>query len=213
MAYKIFGIEEATSTDVQAYLMNQMIISCTSGTRPTPIDGMRIWETDSKTSRVYVQSLTRWCVLDGSLKWVRKSGNESLNSSTTLQDDDQLTLAVEANAKYRVLLALHVVATQAIDCKISWSGPSGAVLHWSTQSPHVGMTNSQSTTVSVNYFSSLSDAADLGTDSVANIYYIYGLLATSTTPGSLTLRWCQTTSSFTNLTVNADSYLHLIALD
>lgn len=49
MPYKVFATEEVlASADVQNYLMKQVVITCTSGTRPaSPNEGMTIYETDT----------------------------------------------------------------------------------------------------------------------------------------------------------------------
>jgi hypothetical protein len=49
VGYKLWGFEElAASADVNAYLMKQTIVVCTSGTRPSsPPEGMHIYETDT----------------------------------------------------------------------------------------------------------------------------------------------------------------------
>lgn len=55
MPFKVFAPNEyLTSADVNNYLMEQVVIRCTSGTRPgSPVDGMPIYETDTKMVRVY----------------------------------------------------------------------------------------------------------------------------------------------------------------
>lgn len=61
MAYKTFAdLDVLTGPDVMTYLMDQVVITCTSGTRPgSPVEGMTIWETDTKSMRVYSSSAWR----------------------------------------------------------------------------------------------------------------------------------------------------------
>lgn len=47
------------AADVQGYLMDQAVIVCTSGTRPTPANGMLIYETDTKLHYTYYASAWR----------------------------------------------------------------------------------------------------------------------------------------------------------
>lgn len=48
MPIKTFTSAPLASTDVDTYLMNQAVITCTSSTRPsTPTNGMHIYETDT----------------------------------------------------------------------------------------------------------------------------------------------------------------------
>lgn len=60
MAYKEFAAGDVlTAADVNTYLMNQAVIACTSGTRPSsPTDGMVIYETD--TNKLLVRESTVW---------------------------------------------------------------------------------------------------------------------------------------------------------
>lgn len=65
MGFKLWASGELlTSADVNAYLMKQTIISCTSGTRPSsPQDGMYIYETDTRYYRSYNSTLATWIVM------------------------------------------------------------------------------------------------------------------------------------------------------
>src|SRR5512143_2920931 len=56
--FKDFTTEVLTSNDVDNYLMKQANIQCTSATRPTGVEGMCIYETD--TDRHWVYSGSAW---------------------------------------------------------------------------------------------------------------------------------------------------------
>lgn len=60
MPYKTFTAGEIlTASDVMTYLMNQVVVVCTSGTRPSsPTDGRMIYETD--TDRLMVHDGSDW---------------------------------------------------------------------------------------------------------------------------------------------------------
>jgi hypothetical protein len=63
MPYKVFGAEAALSSDANTYFMRQVIISCTSATRPpSPQDGMKIYETDTKNELRYDAGTARWVI-------------------------------------------------------------------------------------------------------------------------------------------------------
>lgn len=55
MVYKLWAVrEEVTSSDLNTYLAKQVVIVCTSGTRPSsPPEGMTVYETDTDVIRVY----------------------------------------------------------------------------------------------------------------------------------------------------------------
>lgn len=58
MGFKTWAAGDVlTAADVNAYLMKQSVIVCTSGTRPaSPIDGMTIYETDTDQLLIYESS-------------------------------------------------------------------------------------------------------------------------------------------------------------
>lgn len=53
MAFKTFTSAVLTASEVNDYLMKQANIVCTSATRPTAVEGMRIYETDTDRELVY----------------------------------------------------------------------------------------------------------------------------------------------------------------
>ena len=59
--FKTFTSATLSSSDINSYLMQQAVIQCTSSTRPTPNEGMTIYETD--TDRVLVYNGTGWVIL------------------------------------------------------------------------------------------------------------------------------------------------------
>ncbi|WP_330438825.1 hypothetical protein OHB44_28040 [Micromonospora sp. NBC_00821] len=70
MAHKAFADGDVlTAAEVNTYLMNQAVIVCTSGTRPSsPPEGMVIYETDTDLIRVYTGST--WALLLDATGWV-----------------------------------------------------------------------------------------------------------------------------------------------
>ncbi|WP_433252847.1 hypothetical protein ACQPYK_08540 [Streptosporangium sp. CA-135522] len=195
-----------TASDVDTYLMGQAVIVCTSTSRPiSPVTGMRIWQTD--TLSTYVYSGASWRFLNGLSQFVRKSVDESLTSSTTVQDDDELFVAVVANAVYRIQTFIRYNSPTAADMRLTWSGPSGTVLRWGTFAPHIAQTNRDSVTVGFGVFN-LTDGADVGGFGGNAVAIPMGLLTTSGSAGTLRLRWAQSTSTASATTVRAGSCLY-----
>lgn len=88
MAYKTFTAGEIlTAADVMTYLMNQVTVVCTSGTRPSsPTEGRVIFETD--TDRLMIYDGTTWteALINSTSKpccAVSRSTAQSLASGTT----------------------------------------------------------------------------------------------------------------------------------
>lgn len=93
MPYKVFAVEEVlASADVNNYLMRQVVIACTSGTRPvSPNKGMTIFETD--TDRYYGYDGSQWrefAMLNPPSANVMRTSSQSIPSSAqtvvTFQD-------------------------------------------------------------------------------------------------------------------------------
>ena len=53
MSFKTFTSATLSSSDVNTYLMKQAVIGCTSSTRPTGVEGMTIYETDTDKLLTY----------------------------------------------------------------------------------------------------------------------------------------------------------------
>lgn len=64
MAYRTFTTGEVlTAALVNTYLMQQVNIVCTSGARPSsPVDGMEIYETDTKLKRRWFAAQGAWVI-------------------------------------------------------------------------------------------------------------------------------------------------------
>lgn len=85
MPYKDFSVGEIlTSSDVDTYLMSQVIIRCTSSTRPSsPAEGWHIYETDTDLTQVY--NGTTWVPVGGWLSYTPTvyQGTSTISSGLT----------------------------------------------------------------------------------------------------------------------------------
>jgi hypothetical protein len=126
-----------------------------------------------------------------------KTGDESVTSSTVLQNDDHLVLAVAASCVYVIQWGLRIDGAAAGDFKYSFTGPSGATMTWESQSLATGDTT--------NVATAITDASTIGTvvshgtiaSGTTSRVRGSGLLVVSLTAGSLQLQWAQATSSGT----------------
>lgn len=137
----------------------------------------------------------------------RKTSTEAVTSST-MQDDDQLFVAVEASAVYRVELWMVYDAPTAGDIKIGWTGPSGATMTWTV----MGATTAEATPSSVatmNLQSRLiTEVAALGGSTSTGVGAIaFGTLIVGSTAGTLQFQWAQNSASGTT---NVRSSSHLL---
>lgn len=139
---------------------------------------------------------------------VMKTAAESVASSVTLQDDNELTFPLVANATYIVdayLIAHQTVdAATAIDINTEWSTPSGSSGGKWCFGPQLGMTDRENTSMVASFHLHATDRR-YGLDSSGETVAIHEhLIILTTTAGDLTFRWAQSTSN-ANATVVTDN--------
>lgn len=130
---------------------------------------------------------------------VRKSFNESVQNSTTLQNDDSLALVLASNKTYILDGVIFVSSTSATpDIKIGFSAPSGSILT-------ISYTNDQS-----RGFLSAGDTSPSipipGSSTIIPVHFS-GTIAVSGTPGDVILRWSQNSSNNNPTTIHIGSYI------
>lgn len=197
MPFKDFGIEVATSADFDLYFMSQVIIRCTSGTRPpSPAEGWHIYETD--TGKFLVYKSGNWVNQGAQTVGVVKATPEQVTSSTTLQNDDHLLLPVEANTNYSLSGYLHYTSPTTADLKVAFTAPAGADLVWSLGGPPLSAAPGSGTNNYNNVYMNWAAATgplEIGGVSFAMAVPLYGSLRVAGTAGTLQLQWAQVTAS------------------
>lgn len=130
-----------------------------------------------------------------------KRSDQSVTSSTTLVDDNDIYALVEPNRVYRVILVLNATGSTGGDIRLSWSVPSGSDAggRW-LQGPHESTDPAGAATMEVRA-ALWSTERVYGTSGSANSIIEHGLLQTGDSPGFLRLRWAQGTSNGTATTV------------
>lgn len=140
-----------------------------------------------------------------------KTADETVTSSTTVQNDDQLFLPLALNAKYKfdAVIFYSGGASPIGDLKLKWTGPVGAVMQWA----NFGVNTSGLTqyNVVVEALAAASPRA-VGTNGAGNWMSCRpaGTLTTAGTSGNLQLQWAQNSSSATGTIVYANSYISLL---
>lgn len=142
---------------------------------------------------------------------VRKTADETVTSSTTLQNDDHLTFAIAANEIWTVDYFLVAGAgDEAADIKLDLAIPAGATYLIGVHGLTTGVTT---------YEGDLKAIADstpwsLGIDNaVRTTILLFATVVNGATPGNVVLQWAQNASSGTGTTLVANSRLiaHKIA--
>lgn len=137
---------------------------------------------------------------------VIKGADQSLASSTTLQNDNALFVPVVANASYLMICMLDYegAAIGTGDIKWVWTGPAGFTLRYTglylptSGTVHTGAIAGATTVV----------AATTGTGNLAGATMV-GSIFTGNAAGTLQLQWAQNSPSATATIVHAQSLLSL----
>lgn len=110
MAFRVFVDGEVlTAALVNDYLMEQAVITCTSGTRPTAQEGMAIWETDTDKLLIYngVSWQPPWNLPWGKQAYATTAANHSGIGSTFTEVHSgswRATCTVTKNRLYRITI-------------------------------------------------------------------------------------------------------------
>ena len=148
---------------------------------------------------------------------VVKSANESVNNASTgstLQDDDELLLPLEADSTYLWECVIYVEGATAGDIKLAFTQPTSATTNWGALGPatafdgtaaareaeYVAFTAQASSPTSSQGYGVLTSAVD-------GIILVKGVTITGANAGNLRLQWAQNSANATNTTVFAGSYM------
>ncbi len=141
----------------------------------------------------------------------RKTADESVTSSTSVQDDDHLSMTLNANTNYWV--DGHLITDGAVggDIKLQFVVPSGTI-RWLANGPVSGATGTVTDVdrnVRVGSVSTIMGTIASGTNSVV---LIFGIIRTGASGGTFKLQWAQGTSSGTATRVRANSFLRCVRM-
>lgn len=142
----------------------------------------------------------------------RKTADESVTSSTTLQDDDHLTFAIAANEEWVANFYLDAGAgLSSTGIKLAITGPSGVTLNIMLKMIAGDATVAYRQTTTSGNAMQLNTALLAGTSLALIQIDVWAL--NNTTAGNITLQWAQDTSSGTATTLRKGSFMvpHRIA--
>lgn len=130
---------------------------------------------------------------------VVKKIDETINSSTVLQDDDELFVALNANKIYTWLLLFYVNSGATPDFKYAFSIPAGAT--------GLRMDVSQFFVVDDENTSAITTTVNFGTATPVKSSSNWGRVIMGGTAGNLQMQWAQLNSNAGDTTVEAGSLL------
>lgn len=140
---------------------------------------------------------------------IRKPANESVTSSTTLQDDNDFAFALAANAVYTLeaYIIYSGAATGLGDIKAQFTGPASATATWTNFGANVsGSTQYNVVPEGLAAGAPRSMPTNAGTSMTCEPK---GVIITAGTSGTLQFRWAQNTSSATATVVGINSWMRL----
>lgn len=138
-------------------------------------------------------------------EFIRKASDETVNNSTTLQDDDELLAALVANETVHFTLIAHISGNITADFHLAFTVPSGATLRWNFITGHAENTAGALTTRTDVTVSGTANAIQGGTTTIT----VVGFVENGATPGNLQLQWAQNTADVSDTKVLAGSVLNL----
>jgi len=167
--------------------------------------------TDLATLGLITDSTTAGSAGGGATR-VLKTADESLTTSTSLQDDDDLTTAVSATTKY--VFKFHVrftTAAAAPDIKVSLNGPAAPTTFWAEIIYNSSGGGNRTTGGGlITAYDALGGSGAPNYGSACDSFItITGYIETSGTAGNLVLRWAQRSSSASATTVKEGSWLEI----
>jgi len=144
---------------------------------------------------------------------VRKASTESVTSSATLQNDNELFLPVAANTNYWVQAFLIYDGPASNGMRWQFSAPSGTTLDWTVDSLSLGATGTADLVSRARLnLSSIAINATLAASSFLAAVP-KGLLRTGSNSGTLRVVWAQNSSSGTPVRVMNSSVLMIRKLN
>jgi hypothetical protein len=134
---------------------------------------------------------------------VRKVADESVTSSTALQDDNQLVFDVGADETWSFEFWLVVSCTNTLpDIKLAFTTPPGASIKWSG----FGDGNT-STEHDVVITAGVSDIFELAGGGARDWIRVRGIVTNGVNPGPVRLQWAQAAPSTSPVIMMQNSYL------
>jgi len=156
----------------------------------------------------------QWASVSGLATIVRKTADETVNNSTTLQNDDHLLLAIAANEVWLInLFLLWTSPTAGVYLKTGWSYPAGCSIKWGTEiqlaSTNKAYWSSAVTTASkpalLTETSTWSDI--LGANDAIDGVHLTAIVINGANAGTLNFQWAQATAAPEDTKVLANSCL------
>jgi len=142
-----------------------------------------------------------------------KLADEIVNGSASLQNDDELFVAVPANTRFAIRGLINFTSNTTANFRLDWTGPTGYT-HITNTKVYSRIAAAPTQLVDTRTFIEgalvgASGAASLVNSTHGQLMELSGWLQTSSTAGTAQIRWSQNTSNGSNTTVYAGSFIML----
>lgn len=144
----------------------------------------------------------------GSVQFAEKTADESVTSSTTLQDDNDFTFTLGANQTYEITGLIKASCSGTGLIKAQFIAPAGST-------EFINIFINRSATDDVSFMTSPTTSYNIATTTVSSttdVIMVNGKVRTSSTAGTFKLQWAQKTSNATATTFYTDSYLKVTSV-
>jgi hypothetical protein len=149
----------------------------------------------------------------GQSQYIAKTADETITSSTTLQNDDHLVLPVVANAVYTFDLDLYMIDAGDFtgDFKMTFTCPTGATFDMHGEGAHAtsftGGTSSDGEWIGKLATTSAGATLAFGVGTGLTAVRVHGRLVMGGTGGNFQLQWAQNASDASGTTLKAGSFM------
>jgi hypothetical protein len=149
-----------------------------------------------------------WANAGGGDSYIRKTADETVTSSTTLQNDDHLVFAVDANSVYSIEMVLIVSAgNTTADYKFAWTFPSGTTMFWGMVSEGGTMWQAGNHLTGPAALGTEATTITASSDNIITGKLFKGVVIVSSTAGNMQLQWAQNTSDGSGSVVKTNSHI------
>lgn len=145
---------------------------------------------------------------DNKIDYIVKQADETKNSDTTLADDSELVIALEANTKYLIdiLIGFYFDATPDIKLQLAFSG---TLTSWLANKIICENDGSASFTNSFNDATLTTTHIITSASNTNGILKINGIIEVGASSGNLSMQFAQNTSDVGNTTVKKGSFIKI----
>lgn len=142
---------------------------------------------------------------------VMKASDETVNNSSTLQNDDALLFALEADKTYWFeLYAVANASSANADLLVGFSGPAGVTVYWGPefQSTSLMYWSASATGSGQQNLKGIASTMNVGAPSSGTHgVHLVGIIVNGANTGNFTFRWAQLVATVENSSIKAGSFM------